>query len=155
MKATDAEHREMLEMARKIVKATMSPDTHNLQGCHEKIDAGEWDNSPRVRGALAGLERGVDLVRKGPPLGQRCNTCRFWLEDMSVRDPNDINGGYGSCRLRPPVLLDCIVKPLMPQLSYGQLTDPDMDPLELVSATRFPATQATDWCGQYQAPSGD
>lgn len=87
------------------------------------------------------------------PSHERCNRCRFWLEDMQHRDPNNADGGYGSCRLHPPVLVECIVKPLMPQLAYGQQADPDMDPLDLVSATRFPATQSLDWCGQYQAPS--
>lgn len=81
---------------------------------------------------------------------QRCNRCCYWLEDMRSRDPADENWGFGSCRRRPPVLVECIVKPLMPQLRYGQQEDPDMDPLDLVSATRFPATTALDWCGDYR-----
>lgn len=84
---------------------------------------------------------------------ERCNKCRFWLEDMADRDPNDPDWGFGSCRLRPPRLIECIVQPLMPQMRYGQQADPDMAPLALVSASRFPATFSTDWCGAY-APTG-
>ena len=85
---------------------------------------------------------------------QRCNKCRFWLEDMADRDPNDPNWGFGSCRREPPRLIESIVKPLMPELRYGQQQDPDMGPLELVSASRFPATASTDWCGRYEAIAG-
>ncbi|MGW8278557.1 hypothetical protein ACWGK7_03550 [Sphingomonas aurantiaca] len=84
---------------------------------------------------------------------ERCNRCRFWLEDMRDRDPNDTDWGFGSCRRRPPALVECIVRPLMPQLRYGQQEDPDMGPLDLVSATRFPATCSTDWCGEFQGPA--
>lgn len=82
---------------------------------------------------------------------ERCNLCRFWQEDMTHRDPNDPDWGFGSCRRRPPILVECIVKPLMPQLSYGQQVDPDMDLLDLISASRFPATHSVDWCGEFQA----
>ncbi|WP_156359151.1 hypothetical protein [Sphingomonas sp. Leaf242] len=82
---------------------------------------------------------------------ERCNKCRFWLEDMSNRDPHDADWGFGSCRREPPRLVEVIVKPLMPALAYGQQTDPDMMPLDLVSASRFPATSAIDWCGRYEA----
>jgi hypothetical protein len=86
---------------------------------------------------------------------ERCNKCRFWHEDMADRDPNDANCGYGSCRREPPRLVEAIVKPLMPELRYGHHTDPDMSPLELLSASRFPATGATDWCGRYEAAGLD
>lgn len=96
----------------------------------------------------------IAAIKADRPLPhERCNRCRFWLEDKSARDPNDVDGGYGSCRRSPPVLVECIVKPLMPQLSYGQQADPDMDPLDLVSATRFPATKSLDWCGGFQPES--
>lgn len=84
-------------------------------------------------------------------LGDRCNKCRFWLEDMTNRDPNDPDWGFGSCRREPPRLIEAIVKPLMPELRYGQLNDFDMSPLELVGASRFPATHSSDWCGRYEA----
>lgn len=85
---------------------------------------------------------------------ERCNKCRFWHEDLADRDPNDADCGYGSCRREPPRLIEPIVKLLMPELRYGQHTDLDMSPLELLSASRFPATGATDWCGQYEAEAG-
>lgn len=71
---------------------------------------------------------------------------------MRDRDPNDPDWGFGSCRREPPRLVECIVKPLMPPLRYGNQADPDMTPLDLVSASCFPATNSTDWCGRY-APS--
>jgi hypothetical protein len=68
---------------------------------------------------------------------------------MADRDPNDAAWGFGSCCRRPPVLVDCIVAATMPKLEYGQQTDPDMSPLQLISATRFPATHSADWCGEF------
>ena len=86
-------------------------------------------------------------------LAERCNKCRFWLEDMTDRDPNDSDWGFGSCRREPPRLIECIVKPLMPQLRYGEQTDASMSPLDLLSASHFPPTHSRDWCGRYE-PAG-
>lgn len=85
-----------------------------------------------------------------PLPAERCNKCRFWLEDMADRDPNDPDWGFGSCRREPPRLVECIIKPLMPELRYGNQTDPDMGPLALYSASCFPATSSIGWCGRYE-----
>jgi len=85
----------------------------------------------------------------------RCNNCRFWFEDMTVRDPNDVNWGFGSCRREPPRWIEAIAERLIPKPSYGQITDSNMSPLELIDACRFPATFATDWCGQYHSTGRD
>jgi len=86
---------------------------------------------------------------------ERCNRCRFWREDLKHRDPNDVDCGLGWCRVRPPVLVECIVQPLMPQLAYGQQIDMEMDALDLISATKFPATTSIDWCGQFEPKAGE
>lgn len=80
----------------------------------------------------------------------QCNGCRFWREDMTVRDPVDANWGFGTCRRQPPKLIEAIVAPLMPQLRYGQQCDIDLDTVDLTSASKFPATHATEWCGEFQ-----
>ena len=90
-----------------------------------------------------------------PLPAERCNRCRFWIEDIAERDPNDPDWGFGWCRRRPPVLVECIAKPLMPQLRYGQSVDPDMSPLDLVSASKHPATHSVDWCGEYERNAGE
>jgi hypothetical protein len=69
---------------------------------------------------------------------------------MRHRDPNDENWGFGWCRRKPPVIVEAIVKPLMPQLRYGQQIDPDMDALDMVSASKYPSTDATAWCGEFE-----
>lgn len=81
---------------------------------------------------------------------ERCNRCRFWREDMEHRDPSDENWGFGSCRRRPPVILETVAKHMLPPLRYGQQVDPDLDPLDLHSASRFSGTSSTDWCGAFE-----
>lgn len=89
-----------------------------------------------------------------PLPSERCNRCRFWIEDMAHRDPNDADWGFGSCRRRPPVLVESVIAKTMPPLLYGQQTDPEMDALDLHAASRFPATASTDWCGEYEREGG-
>ncbi|MFC0305321.1 hypothetical protein ACFSTI_19525 [Rhizorhabdus histidinilytica] len=81
---------------------------------------------------------------------EQCNRCRFWLEDMTDRDPNDPDFGFGRCRLRPPVVSETYVAALMPRLAYGRQEDPDMDTTSLVTASLYPATFSADWCGCFK-----
>ncbi len=90
-----------------------------------------------------------------PLPSERCNRCRFWSEEMAHRDPSDDDFGFGWCRRRPPVLIETIVKPLLPALRYGQQTDEDMSALDLVSASKHPATHSLDWCGEYEPARGE
>ena len=84
-----------------------------------------------------------------PP--ERCSRCRFWLEDMKLRDPNDPHWGFGSCRLKPPVLIDSLVEAQIERPSWGSNEVPDdiMDTIALQRASRHPITFATDWCGHF------
>ncbi|MDB5733187.1 MAG: hypothetical protein JWQ03_3082 [Variovorax sp.] len=84
----------------------------------------------------------------------RCNRCRFWNEDMSARDPNDENFGFGQCRRKEPVLLQPLAMMLLPKLEFGQQVDPDLDVTSLTCASVWPATGATDWCGRYEPKGG-
>lgn len=81
---------------------------------------------------------------------EQCNRCRFWLEDMKERDPNDANWGFGRCRLRPPVISESYVAAFIPKLEYGQQCDPDIDTTSLSTASLYPATHSTDWCGSFE-----
>jgi hypothetical protein len=90
---------------------------------------------------------GAALSAALPP--EQCNRCRFWCEEMKHRDPNDADWGFGRCRREPPRLSESYIAALMPKLEYGQQHDPDMDALQLSTASIFPATHSTDWCGKY------
>ena len=82
---------------------------------------------------------------------QQCNHCRFWREDMGRRDPNDENFGFGNCHLKPPVIVDSLIAVQIQRPIYGQVTDLAPDATEVVNASLFPATFATDWCGELVA----
>jgi hypothetical protein len=53
----------------------------------------------------------------------QCNRCRFWFEDMKLRDPRDENWGFGSCRRAPPVIVDCLMAAQIERPVYGQQID--------------------------------
>lgn len=80
-----------------------------------------------------------------------CNRCRFWLEDMRVRDPRDENFGFGHCRREPPRLSEAMVKALRPKPSHNEQIEPEMTTTSMMTASLFPATFATDWCGRFKA----
>lgn len=162
----------LLLHARDIVKSTMRPETHNPGLCKEHIDAGDWDQSPRVRGALAGLERGIALAaagaadasasqpKSGAPAGESCMSCRFWKidherDDEGRRHPEPADVSFGWCRRFPPRVLDHMASMTIPHLGNGKHNyDPeDVATVSNVeSATIFPATYgSTDWCGEYAA----
>ncbi len=80
----------------------------------------------------------------------KCNQCRFWHEDMEVRDPNDEGFGFGGCRVRP-VIVGSLVAAQIERPAYGQQIDLEISTTGMVTATRFPTTFATDWCGEFQS----
>ncbi|MBA3667948.1 MAG: hypothetical protein H0W65_09525 [Sphingomonas sp.] len=79
----------------------------------------------------------------------QCNGCRFWKLDESTVDPNDPDWGFGSCRRKPPVLLDCLIAAEIVPPRYGNQTDLDISIEKIATGSRFPGTFATDWCGNY------
>lgn len=80
-----------------------------------------------------------------------CNLCRFWKEDMNHRDAQDPDFGFGSCRVKPPTLVECLVNVQIERPSWGSGEVPDdiMDTIALSRASRHPVTFATDWCGEF------
>ena len=84
-------------------------------------------------------------------MSEQCNRCRFWLESAPSRDPNDADFAFGDCRRHPPRLISPMVIAQMPRPEYGQQIDPEMDAVARQVASPFPATFATDWCGEYRA----
>lgn len=84
-------------------------------------------------------------------LAERCNTCRFWHEDLSVRDPADADFGFGHCRRRPPVVIDSVARALLPKLEYGQQSDPEIGTASMTDASLWPATFAMSWCGEFDS----
>jgi hypothetical protein len=81
----------------------------------------------------------------------KCNQCRFWHEDIDVRDPNDEDFGFGGCRVRAPAIVDSLVAAQIERPTYGQQIELDISTTDMVTATRFPTTFATDWCGEFQS----
>ena len=80
----------------------------------------------------------------------QCNACRFWKLEDETKDPNDPNWGFGFCRRKPPVLVDCLIAAEIVPPRYGDQTDLDrLTPLGAYGASVYPATFATDWCGKY------
>lgn len=69
----------------------------------------------------------------------------------------DGSESFGWCRRNPPSLLDHMARMVIPPL--GNTAD-NYDPEDVAtvgrvhSASMFPATYGTEWCGQYQAEAG-
>lgn len=61
---------------------------------------------------------------------ERCETCRLW-------DRHPVRPGLGQCKRSSPVLAPRLLESLEPGALYA--------------ATRFPVTDAAEWCGEYQA----
>lgn len=85
---------------------------------------------------------------------ERCQGCRYWREDARHTDPSDPSFAFGSCRREPPRIIGDIARVIMPAPEYGQQVDPEIDVVALTTATLFPATHSTDWCGQYEPVGG-
>lgn len=91
----------------------------------------------------------------------RCRTCRFWQLDLRS-DQNDsgedMDSGFGWCRLRPPMIIDHMARMAIRQPGFGgNFIDREdvANAMEVENATMFPATFGTNWCGQYQALPAD
>ena len=86
----------------------------------------------------------------------QCNRCHFWKLDPSTIDPGDVDWGFGFCRRKPPALVDCMIAAEIVPPRYGQQSDLDRpDPLGVYSASIWPSTFATEWCGEFvEAPRG-
>ena len=83
--------------------------------------------------------------------GRQCNGCRFCKLDETTIDPNDDNWGFGFCRRKPPVLVDSIIPAEIVPPRYSHQSDLDRPgPDEAYSASIWPATFATEWCGEYE-----
>jgi hypothetical protein len=82
-------------------------------------------------------------------MSDQCNRCQFWLEDKAEHDPNDPDWGFGRCRRQPPRVSEAYVTALMPKLEYGQQADPEIGTVQMTTASLFPATCSSDWCGAY------
>lgn len=87
-------------------------------------------------------------------MSEQCNRCRFWREDKAERDPNDPGWGFGLCRREPPRVSETYVAALMPKLEYGQQADPEIGVVAMTTASLFPATTLTDWCGRFEQREG-
>lgn len=81
---------------------------------------------------------------------QQCNGCRFWKADEDTADPNDSDWGFGDCRRLPPVIIDSLIAAEIIPPRYGQQTDLEIGITSVNVASRYPATFATDWCGQFE-----
>jgi hypothetical protein len=81
----------------------------------------------------------------------RCQSCRFWRESPEFGDPADSSWGFGSCRRRPPTLVDTVVQAIMPRARYGDQVDPEIDTVALMPASLWPSTHSSDWCGEFDA----
>lgn len=81
---------------------------------------------------------------------ERCNNCRFWNENPHHRDPADEEWGFGQCRRNTPVVVESMVKALMPPLQFGQQVDPEIDTVAMTSCSMWPATFSADWCGDFE-----
>ena len=81
----------------------------------------------------------------------QCNRCRFWREADEHRDPADENWGWGQCRRGAPQIVSAMLAPQMPQLRYGQQADIDVDAIDVATASLFPVTHSSEWCGQFDA----
>jgi len=80
----------------------------------------------------------------------QCNDCRFWRMDETTIDQNDPDWGFGFCRRRPPVLIDALIAAEIIPPRYGNQTDLDRpSPVNAYSASIWPATCSTEWCGEY------
>ena len=80
----------------------------------------------------------------------QCSGCRFWKLDETTIDPLDPDWGFGSCRRNPPALIDSMVAASIVPPRYGNQSDlVRPDPASAYSASLWPATFATDWCGTF------
>ena len=83
----------------------------------------------------------------------QCNCCRFWKLDEATVDKADPDWGFGHCRRRPPVLADSLIAAQIVPPRYGEQTDLEIgSPTEAYSASVWPATFATEWCGEFEDP---
>lgn len=80
-----------------------------------------------------------------------CRACRFWRENESHRDPNDEGWGFGQCRRRGPIIVEAMFKAIMPAADYRTQIEPVLDDVEMTTASLWPATHSSDWCGEFQA----
>ena len=73
---------------------------------------------------------------------EACLNCKFW--DVY---PGEIGDQVGDCRRNPPTLNGHALAALS---THFQLSESLMDPANLYTASAFPATHQTSWCGHYQ-----
>jgi hypothetical protein len=82
----------------------------------------------------------------------QCNGCRFWkLDDTTIDDLNREAWGWGFCRRRPPTLVDSLIAAEIVPPRYGDLIDLERPtPIDTYTASLWPATFATEWCGEHK-----
>ena len=81
---------------------------------------------------------------------KQCNRCRYWLFDPKTADVNNPGWGFGSCRVRPPVLLETILAMQVERPRYGHQVELDLSVYDIVEASRHPVTISSAWCGRYE-----
>jgi hypothetical protein len=88
--------------------------------------------------------------------GAQCNSCRFWKLDETTKDELNADWGFGFCRRKPPTLVDSLVAAEIVPPRYGHQSDLDRpDPTAASIASVWPATFATEWCGEHsRVPDG-
>jgi hypothetical protein len=86
----------------------------------------------------------------------QCNGCRFWKLQEDTADELNADWGFGYCRRKPPTLVDSLVAADIQPPRYGQQSDLERPtPLDAFSASIWPSTFATEWCGEHsRAPHG-
>lgn len=80
----------------------------------------------------------------------QCSRCRFFSEDMRMRDPADAAWGFGWCRRRPPVVVDSVIRAQLPPPRDAKQTDIVIDTMQVFSASLSPVTFNTNWCGDFE-----
>jgi hypothetical protein len=81
---------------------------------------------------------------------EQCNRCRFWKLDNDTIDERDPDWGFGFCRRRPPTLVDSLIAAEIVPPRYGEQIDVDRpEPARAWTATLWPSTFATEWCGEF------
>lgn len=81
---------------------------------------------------------------------ERCARCRFWREDERQSDANEPEWGFGDCRRRPPRIVEAMATVMLPKAEYRRQVELEPDSVDRQQMTWFPATFATDWCGEFE-----
>lgn len=98
--------------------------------------------------SLAGLvtDAAPDMA-PAKPKSERCETCRFWQALEQDRQENEDNL-IGDCRRRPPRFVPHVFERQAAPVHFSRTASEDER--DLYEATRFPLTDADEWCGEFE-----